>query len=148
VSLPTTPSQTVGPFYSIGLCRREDNELDPDGIELRGTLYDGQGERVPDGMIEVWDAAARVWGRCGTSEEAGSYHFRVPRDAAVLEVFVFSRGMLRHERTRIYLREGEDEVWRSLDDSQRERLLARREGDALVFDIRMQGDDATVFFEH
>ena len=148
MSLPTTPSQTVGPFYSIGLCRRTDNELDPDGIELRGTLYDGQGERVPDGMIEVWDAAARVWGRCGTAEEAGGFRFRVPRHAQVLEVFVFSRGMLWHERTRIYLRDGEDEVWRRLDDSQRERLLARREGDALVFDIRMQGDDATVFFEH
>lgn len=143
-----TPSQTVGPFYSIGLCRRSDNELDPDGIELRGTLYDGQGERVPDGMIEIWDAAARAWGRCGTAEEAGGFRFRVPRDAAVLEAFVFSRGMLRHERTRVYLREGDDDVWDALDDAQRERLLARRDGDALVFDIRMQGEDATVFFEH
>jgi protocatechuate 3,4-dioxygenase alpha subunit len=148
VSLPRTPSQTVGPFYSIGLCRRTDNELDPAGIELRGTLYDGQGEPIPDGMIEVWDAATRAWGRCGTAEDAGRFRFRVPRGAAVLEAFVFARGLLRHERTRVYLREGDDEVWRALDDAQRERLLARREGDALVFDIRMQGEDATVFFEH
>jgi protocatechuate 3,4-dioxygenase, alpha subunit len=148
VSVTRTPSQTVGPYYSIGLCRRSDNELDPDGIELRGTLYDGAGERIPDGMLEVWDAGSRVWGRCGTAEEGGGFRFRVPRDATVLEAFVFSRGMLWHERTRIYLHEGEDEVWRALDESQRERLLARREGDALVFDIRMQGEDATVFFEH
>ncbi|MGH2935320.1 MAG: hypothetical protein ACRDL2_12525 [Gaiellaceae bacterium] len=143
----STPSQTVGPFYSIGLCRSADNELDPDGIELRGTLYDGQGERVPDGMIEVWDAALRAWGRCGTAEEGGSFRFRVPRDAVVLEMFVFARGMLRHERTRVYLREGDDELWNALDGAQRERLLTRRDGDALVFDIRMQGEDATVFFE-
>jgi protocatechuate 3,4-dioxygenase alpha subunit len=147
VSLPRTPSQTVGPYYSIGLCRRSDNELEPNGIELRGMLYDGQGEPIPDGMIEVWDATTHAWGRCGTAEEAGGFRFHVPRDAAVLEAFVFSRGMLRHERTRIYLREGEDDVWNALDDSQRERLLARRERDALVFDIHMQGEDATVFFE-
>jgi protocatechuate 3,4-dioxygenase, alpha subunit len=147
VSLPATPSQTVGPFYSIGLCRRDDIELDPDGIELRGTLYDGQGDPIPDGMVEVWDAASRAWGRCGTAEELGGFRFRVPRDAAVLDAYVFSRGMLRHERTRIYLREGDDEAWRSLDESQRERLLAQRDGDALVFDIRMQGENATVFFE-
>jgi len=147
VSLPGTPSQTVGPFYSIGLCRREDNELDPNGVELRGTLYDGKGEPVPDGMIELWDAASATWGRCGTAEEAGGFRFRVPHDAAVLEVLVFSRGMLQHERTRVYLRAGDDEVWRALDDAQRARLLAQRDGDALVFDIRMQGEDATVFFE-
>jgi protocatechuate 3,4-dioxygenase, alpha subunit len=148
VSLPGTPSQTVGPFYSIGLCRRSENELVPEGIELRGTLYDGQGEPIPDGMIEIWDAASRAWGRCGTAEEAGGFRFRVPEDARVLEVFVFSRGMLRHERTRVYLCEGDDDVWNALDEVQRARLLARHEGDALVFDIRMQGEDATVFFEH
>jgi protocatechuate 3,4-dioxygenase, alpha subunit len=143
----STPSQTVGPFYSIGLCRSADNELAPDGVELRGTLCDGQGERVPDGMIEVWDAASRAWGRCGTAEEGGGFRFRVRRDATALEVFVFARGMLRHERTRVYLREGDDELWNALDRAQRERLLARREGDALVFDIRLQGENATVFFD-
>jgi protocatechuate 3,4-dioxygenase alpha subunit len=148
VSLARTPSQTVGPFYSIGLCRRSDNQLDPAGIELRGTLYDGQGDPIPDGMIELWDATARRWGRCGTAEEAGGFRFRVPQDAHVLEVFVFARGMLWHERTRVYLREGSDDLWDALDDSQRARLLAQRDGDALVFDIRMQGEGATVFFEH
>jgi protocatechuate 3,4-dioxygenase, alpha subunit len=148
VSLARTPSQTVGPFYSIGLCRRPENELEPEGTELRGTLYDGQGEPIPDGMIELLDAAARRWGRCGTAEEAGGFRFRVRQDAHVLELFVFARGMLSHERTRVYLREGDDDVWQTLDDSQRARLLAQRDGDALVFDIRMQGEDATVFFEH
>ena len=30
MTLPRTPSQTVGPYYAIGLCRRVENELAPD----------------------------------------------------------------------------------------------------------------------
>ena len=65
-----TPSQTVGPFYAIGLCRRPDNELDSGGLELRGRLLDGRGEGVGDGLVELWDAAGRRWGRCGTGGHA------------------------------------------------------------------------------
>ena len=115
MSLPRTPSQTVGPYYAIGLCRRPDDELDPDGIELTGRLLDGQGEPIVDG---------------------------------VLEAFVFARGLLRHQRTRIYLRDTDDEVLARLDPSRRSTLLAHRESDALRFDIRMQGERATVFFAH
>jgi protocatechuate 3,4-dioxygenase, alpha subunit len=148
MSLPRTPSQTVGPYYAIGLTRAEQNVLDPDGIELNGTLYDGRGTPIPDGMIEVWDAAGKRWGRCGTKERNGGFLFRVPRDADCLEVFVFARGMLRHERTRIYLRETEDEVLAGLEPARRARLTASAEGDGLRFDIRMQGEGASVFFEH
>lgn len=143
-----TPSQTVGPFYAIGLTRRDENVLAEDGIELRGTLYDGRGDAVPDGLIEVWDPSGGHWGRRGTQEEAGGFRFVVPRDAACLETFVFARGMLRHERTRIYLREGDDDVWNALSPEQRETLLARAEDGGLRFDIRLQGAGATVFFEH
>ena len=31
MKLPRTPSQTVGPYYAIGLCRRVENELVPPG---------------------------------------------------------------------------------------------------------------------
>lgn len=142
-----TPSQTVGPFFAIGLCRRPENELDPDGVELRGRLLDGQGEPM-DGVLELWDAAGRRWGRSGTAGDGG-FSFRVPRDAAVVEAYVFARGLLRHQRTRIYLRgEPGDEVLASLPPADRETLLARADGDRLLFDIRMQGERATVFFEH
>jgi protocatechuate 3,4-dioxygenase alpha subunit len=142
-----TPSQTVGPFYAIGLCRRPDEELDPDGIELTGRLLDGRGEPIPDGMVEVWDAARRLWGRSPT-DSSGTYHFRIPRDCEVLDAFVFARGLLRHERTRIYLRPTEDSVLAGLSADQRETLLARDGGDGMRFDIRMQGDHATIFFAH
>lgn len=143
----TTPSQTVGPFYTIGLCRRPDDELDPGGIELIGTLFDGQDEPIADGLVEVWDAATRRFGRSGT-DAAGRYRFRVPRDCDVLEAHVFARGLLRHQRTRIYLREIADDALASLTPEERATLLARDTGDGLRFDIRMQGEHATVFFTH
>jgi protocatechuate 3,4-dioxygenase alpha subunit len=145
--MTTTPSQTVGPFYTIGLCRRPDDVLDPDGVELTGTLLDGREEPIADGLVEVWDAAGRRFGRSGTDAE-GRFRFRVPRDCDVLDAHVLARGLLRHQRTRIYLRQVEDGVLSSLAPEERETLLARDEGGGLRFDIRMQGERATVFFAH
>jgi protocatechuate 3,4-dioxygenase, alpha subunit len=142
-----TPSQTVGPFYAIGLCRHDDNVLDPGGIELAGSLLDGRDEPIGDGMVEVWDAAGGRWGRSGTAPDGG-FAFRVPRDCDVLEAYVFARGLLRHQRTRIYLREVEDEVLAGLAPEQRATLLAAPLDGGLRFDIRMQGERQTVFFEH
>ena len=142
-----TPSQTVGPFYAIGLCRRADDALAPNGVELAGHVLDGQGEPIQDGMVEVWDPARRLWGRSGTDAD-GRFAFLVPREADVLEAFVFARGLLRHQRTRIYLRETEDELLLGLEPEQRATLVASTEGGRLRFDIRMQGDRATVFFAH
>jgi protocatechuate 3,4-dioxygenase, alpha subunit len=146
MTLVRTPSQTVGPFYSIGLSRKSLNELDSAGIELNGTLYDGEGQPIRDGMIELWDAGGGRWGRCGTEDE-GRFAFRVP-EVAHLEVFVFARGLLRHQWTRIYLRADDDPVLAALPAADRETLVAVDEGGALRFDIHMQGDRATVFFAH
>ncbi len=155
MALPKTPSQTVGPYYSIGLCRRRDNELVPDGIRLHGRLLDGEGDPI-DGMVEVWDAAAKRWGRSGTDADGG-FEFTIakPRpsggDAPRLDVHVFARGLLEHQLTRIYFPDeaaanAADEVLASLPDQERATLIAVPEADALRFDIRMQGDRQTVFF--
>jgi protocatechuate 3,4-dioxygenase alpha subunit len=134
-----TASQTVGPFYSIGLCRRDATVLDKKGVELTGQLFDGQDEPIGDGMIEIWDRAGRKWGRSGTDAE-GRFSFRVARDATQVEAFVFARGLLRHQLTRIYLRDAPEDA----DPT----LVARHEGGVLRFDIRMQGERATLFFDH
>jgi protocatechuate 3,4-dioxygenase alpha subunit len=134
-----TPSQTVGPFFTIGLCRRPENELAPDGAELAGRLLDGGGDPIPDGVIELWDPAGRRWGRCGTDGDGG-FRFFVPGGVDKLEACVFARGLLRHQLTRIYLDDG--------GTAEDETLVAEREGDAFRFDIRMQGDRATLFFAH
>jgi protocatechuate 3,4-dioxygenase alpha subunit len=56
-----TPSQTAGPYLSIGLLRAlTTTELvdpaDPRAVWIRGRLVDGAGEGVPDGMVEIWQA--------------------------------------------------------------------------------------------
>jgi protocatechuate 3,4-dioxygenase alpha subunit len=155
----TTPSQTVGPFYTIGLSRRPQNELadlnDPAAIRLRGHLLDGRDEPIADGMVEAFDPAGRRWGRSGTDAE-GRFSFVLTKPEALLaeaprlDVFVFARGLLRHQLTRVYF-PGEpanetDPVLTGLDESDRATLVATEDGGALRFDIRMQG--GTVFFAH
>jgi protocatechuate 3,4-dioxygenase alpha subunit len=151
-----TPSQTVGPFYSIGLCRRSDNELVRDGTRLTGRLLDGAGTPVVDGMVELWDPVERRWGRSGT-HPAGSFSFLIAKPPARggkaphLLAFVFARGLLEHRLTRIYFPDeaeanGADPVLSSLDEGERARLVAERDDGGLRFDIHLQGDLETIFF--
>src|SRR4051812_14256006 len=61
--LVPTPSQTVGPFFHLGLARPEWGDLtkgDPRGerITVEGRVLDGDGAPVPDAMIELWQANA------------------------------------------------------------------------------------------
>ena len=157
--LPTTPSQTVGPYYAIGLCRTPDDELvppdDPGAIRLTGRLLDGEGAPI-DGMIELWDPVGGRFGRCGT-DDGGGFSFTVAKpaaqgdDAPRLDVHVFARGLLKHQLTRIYFPDeaaanAADPVLAALPEDDRSILIAEPADDGLRFDIRMQGARATVFF--
>jgi len=58
-----TPSQTAGPYLSIGLLggpvsNRLVDESDARAIRISGVLIDGAGEPVPDGVVEIWQANA------------------------------------------------------------------------------------------
>jgi protocatechuate 3,4-dioxygenase, alpha subunit len=59
-----TPSQTAGPFLTIGLTGSSPvgsslvADDDPRAIRITGLLLDGNGSPVPDGMIEIWQANA------------------------------------------------------------------------------------------
>src|SRR4051794_7571133 len=58
-----TPSQTVGPFFHLGMDRAEWADLtagNPRGerIAITGRILDGDGAPVPDAVIEVWQANA------------------------------------------------------------------------------------------
>jgi protocatechuate 3,4-dioxygenase alpha subunit len=126
-----TPSQTVGPFFGIGLPFFRGSELVcetfPGAIELHGTIYDGKGAAVPDALVEIWqpDGAGRIprasgslrrdgwtftgWGRSAT-DAAGHYAFTTvapgPTSAGrprFFAVTVFARGLLQRLFTRAYL---------------------------------------------
>lgn len=58
-----SPSQTVGPFFHIGLAWKFDAEIAPAGVagervEIEGRVLDGDGRPVPDAMLELWQADA------------------------------------------------------------------------------------------
>jgi len=59
-----TASQTVGPFFGVGLDRPELADLTAGGkaqgetILIEGQVRDGDGAPVPDAMLEIWQANA------------------------------------------------------------------------------------------
>jgi protocatechuate 3,4-dioxygenase, alpha subunit len=155
-----TPSQTVGPFFGIGLCREPQSEIVPAGsILISGRVFDGAGEPVPDAIVELWqpDNGHTLWGRCGT-DVGGRFEFRTEKPASVrgeapwLGVMLFARGLLSHLITRIYFPDEAsaneaDPVLSALEPADRERIVATEEDDdSLRFDIYLQGDRQTVFF--
>ena len=59
-SRPPTPSQTVGPFFAVGLLWPDGPYVVPDGtpgaFRLSGRLWTGPGDPVPDALAETWQA--------------------------------------------------------------------------------------------
>jgi protocatechuate 3,4-dioxygenase, alpha subunit len=56
----TTPSQTVGPFFSLGLPWEDGPYVVAAGtagaIRVGGRIFDGAGEPVSDALVETWQA--------------------------------------------------------------------------------------------
>jgi protocatechuate 3,4-dioxygenase, alpha subunit len=186
VSSPTTPSQTVGPYFSVGLPWPDGPnavaEGTPGAIWLRGRVLDGHGDPVPDSMVESWqadpngrfdhaDAANTVSGlpefrgfaRCLADEE-GRYAILTLKPGAVpasdgsaqapsIDLSVFARGLLKRVISRVYFADEEaanatDPLLTSVADPvARSTLIAERTDDGYRFDIRLQGDRETVFFD-
>jgi protocatechuate 3,4-dioxygenase alpha subunit len=80
VIFKTTPSQTVGPYFAIGLPWPDGSRAVADGVPgaftITGTVYDGAGVPVPDHLIETWQADpegryADLHGHRGVSQVEG-----------------------------------------------------------------------------
>lgn len=138
-----TPSQTVGPYLHIGLTPRHyghdfrevfTNRVADAGmgtqIRVEGRVVDGDGNVVPDAMVEIWQAdhqgryahpadgralasnSFRGYGRCATDKDGG-FGFDTVKPGSVpgpdgttqaphINVGVFARGILKRMFTRIY----------------------------------------------
>jgi protocatechuate 3,4-dioxygenase alpha subunit len=110
------------------------------------------------------NAAFKGFGRAGT-DESGRYRFDTVKPGAVpgpngsqaphILLAVFARGMLRHFFTRLYFSDEADNdadpILRLVPPERRASLIARREdgGSHAIyrFDIRLQGENETVFFD-
>jgi protocatechuate 3,4-dioxygenase, alpha subunit len=132
-----TPSQTVGPFFALGLCARPQNELPGGTVRVEGRVVDGERAPVPDALLEVWHPDIG-FGRCSTDAN-GRYSFLLPPATRHVAVMVFARGLLKPVVTRMYV-PGET-------DAEDESMLAQREDGGLRFDVHLQGERETAFFE-
>ena len=131
-----TPSQTVGPYLALGLARGPQHELPGSTVRLAGQVLDGDGVPIDDALLELWDPA-HGFGRCPTDAE-GRFAFLVPAGGRRFELLVFARGLLKPVVTRVHL-DGD-----GADDPTQ---VAERDGDGFRFDVRLQGDGATAFYE-
>jgi protocatechuate 3,4-dioxygenase alpha subunit len=171
MSLPRTPSQTIGPFFEFGLVMKPQLVAphSAGAVTIQGRVLDGAGMPVPDALVEIWQAGSdgrydgkSGWGRCHTSR-AGGFRFTTVKPGTVEEpdgsaqaphvsVLCFARGLLKPVLTRIYFPEETaanaiDLVLGALAGDERATLIATAAGaTAYGFDIRLQGDAQTVFF--
>lgn len=174
---PPTPSQTVGPYFGIALTPDGANELvahgTPGSFLLWGTVSDAADDPVREGMLEIWqadtqgrypesDSGFTGFGRCHTDDD-GKFEFRTVKPGQVagpdetmqaphLNVSVYGAGLLKPVRTRVYFSDEEDAnaadlVLSGVDPTRRPLLIAAVEGDRVRFDIKLQGDDETPFFD-
>jgi protocatechuate 3,4-dioxygenase alpha subunit len=162
--LTLTPSQTVGPFLHNALAdpalRFAVAADAPGAIHITGTLTDGGGSPVPDGLIETWQADG-LFARCPTDDD-GRYEIFTRKPPAVptvdgspqaphVSVSVFARGLLDRVVTRIYFPEDAaaneaDPTLSAVPDERRHLLVAAADGHAAYrFDVRLQGDGESVF---
>ena len=133
MALQLTPSQTVGPYYAIGMTWEDGAFVVPEGEDgafwLRGRVFDGDGEPIPDGLIETWQAdpaghynhpddprgaatGFRGFARAPTGKD-GSFAIHTVKPGPVpgpggalqaphLAMSVFARGLLNRVVTRVY----------------------------------------------
>ena len=170
-----TPSQTVGPYFAYGLSPEQygydypgwvngdmvEDPLGEDVITICGKVFDGEGQVIPDAMLEIWqhDDQHSRFGRFGTgTDKANRFIFRTTKplsqesQAPFLSVILFMRGQLIHSYTRIYFSDeqalnDQDETLLAVPKERRHTLIAQKRGSIYLFDIHMQGDQETVFFD-
>jgi protocatechuate 3,4-dioxygenase, alpha subunit len=146
-------------------------------VRLRVRVLDGDGVPVPDALIEVYQADATGaygpsnnresfsgFGRLATNAD-GTCVFETIRPGRVpdgqggmqaphLAVCVFARGLLRQLYTRIYFAGdpclSEDRLLALVPSERRTTLMASadpHESGTWTFDVRLQGERETVFFD-
>lgn len=147
-----------------------------DAIRLHGTVTDGAGDPVPDSVVEIWQAdqtgavltaegnllrdghSFTGFGRDATRND-GHYSFATVKPGPVngaapyVLVTVFARGLSHHLFTRAYFPEDTDlhrtdTLLSAVDPARRSTLISLADAPASYrFDIRLQGEQETVFLD-
>ncbi len=145
--------------------------LDGDGAALNDAMLEiwqcdasGKYNHPDDSQTSPADPACSGFGRLGTCDD-GTCEFetvkpgRAPGPGSMLQaphlnVAVFARGMLKQLYTRIYFggdaANADDPILQLVPEERRETLMAHPDAarhDHWHFDVRLQGEQETVFFD-
>ena len=169
-----TSSQTVGPYFTIGLSDLPDRATQiesPGAITIRGQVLDRDRAPVADAMLEFWSPDAPQHAsdpdlpggfRRVATDLDGAFSVIMPRPVPVplegstlqaphMLILVFARGLLRQLVSRVYfdgdVANDSDPVLLAVPSGRRRTLIAQRDGeDSFRWDVILQGTDETVFF--
>lgn len=164
MKLIPTASQTVGPFFSIGLAPLYQNVApanSSNAITISGTVFDGDGKPVPDAVLEFF--GSEQFTRVPTLEDGTFSVILAPlaqraqsggSSPNCFDVLIFMRGLLKPVYTRMYFADSEtlkNDPALSAVPADRIATLAAKPTRALnkcEWNIFMQGENETVFFEY
>jgi len=132
-------------------------------LTIEGVVLDGRGEPVayPDALVEVWRdgefdrARTDSYGRwkVALSPPAPGQTIDGTKLAPYYNVIVFARGLMKQALTRIYLPENaaenvDDPILAMVGEERQDSLIAEHVNERTRrFDIRLQGNGETVFFD-
>jgi len=140
-------------------------------IKITGQIFEGDRITCKDAMLEIWQAdhqgdyANGIWSRSPTDLETGVFSFETIKPGAVadrngkmlapsINVWIVARGINIGLLTRLYFPEDEqlhvgDPHLTLVPANRRKTLIAAPIADAFTyrFDIHLQGDAETVFFD-
>jgi protocatechuate 3,4-dioxygenase alpha subunit len=159
---PNIPDLGSGPVMAGGGPR----------IAANGHIFDGSGAPVSDAVVELWQADAEgshnsAWARVAT-DATGAYSFDTVKPGRVtgpdgkpmaphLTLWIVARGINIGLHTRLYFGDeteanATDFVLNRIMDPRRRKTLvaAKSEADGrpvYTLDIRLQGENETVFFD-
>ncbi len=149
--------------------RIEGRVLDGEGQPINDAMLEiwqanahGRYDHPDDTQDKPLDPAFTGFGRAAT-EEDGAYWFETVKPGSVpgpgnalqaphINITLFARGMLLHAITRLYFPDEPtneaDPILNAVDDENRRGTLIADGGPAVYrFDIRVQGEGETVFFD-
>lgn len=168
-----TANQTIGPFWHLieDLTWADLTRFGAEGekIVLTGTVTDGGGNTVADAAVEIWQTSPEAsetfpgFGRCRT-DSTGSFRFTTLKPGPVaglgnaqqaphVAISIFARGLLKALTTRLYFQDEAlnetDPVLSLIDNAARRGTLIAKKvsADTWRLDIRLQGDNETVFMD-
>lgn len=160
-----TTSQTIGPFSHEAWKWASDLNPAAGAITIHGMIYDGAGAPINDAQIESWqpaaadaEAAADIPGfRRVPSGEDGGFRLQLSKaeQAAgdpLAYITVFARGLVKHQFSAVFLDDdaglSQSAILEQVPAARRATLLAARQPDGSYrWDIHMQGERETVFFD-